>query len=306
MRISLNRLAPVLLAIAIALIACSGQQPRSAGVSQLTVSDADQLAAAALSAWFVARDSSQALRLVERASELTPDRPDLVWLHARLCAEAAGCEPEPFDARLRKLDPGNAAVWMNALSAAQADRDARAQAQILDVMSRAERFDLYWNTLLWRLSAAASGDARISDTQNTAEPLAAAMDKVAGWLAAILVPPLQPLGAACAREQAPDAAAANRCERIAQILQLGDTFVAEGLGLGIAQRLATPGSTQAAIVNERIAILRHQNQGAAAIREAQTQRDRFSLELIELMKKLRREQDVSVAVLRWAGQPITP
>lgn len=309
-----NRWLPVLLALAFAvgLTGCGNQPPRSAaGTPRPAVRDADQAAAAALNAWSVARDSSQALRLIERASDLAPDRPDLVWLYARLCSEAPGCEPEPLEARLRKLDPGNAVVWMSALSAAEANGDTQAQTQILDAISRAQRFDLYWNTLLWRLSAASAGTAEASrtssaETQNGVNPLASAMDETANRLAAILVPALQPLSAACARERVRDAEATARCERIAQVLQRGDTFVAEGLGLGIAQRLATPGSTQAALVHERIAILRHQNQAAGAIREAQVERDKFSLELIELMKQLRREQDVSVAVLRWAGQPVTP
>jgi hypothetical protein len=38
----------------------------------------------------------------------------------------------------------------------------------------------------------------------------------------------------------------------------------------------------------------------------QVEREKLSAELIELMKKLRREQEVSLAVLRWAGLPLTP
>jgi hypothetical protein len=36
------------------------------------------------------------------------------------------------------------------------------------------------------------------------------------------------------------------------------------------------------------------------------ERDKFSGQMIELMKKLPREQDVAVAILRWAGEPLLP
>jgi hypothetical protein len=36
------------------------------------------------------------------------------------------------------------------------------------------------------------------------------------------------------------------------------------------------------------------------------EKDKFSDQMLKLMSQLRREQDVSKAILRWAGRPLTP
>lgn len=74
----------------------------------------------------------------------------------------------------------------------------------------------------------------------------------------------------------------------------------------MAQRLATPASPDTIVLDERVATLSYRSQAAGAVVREQVERDRFSAQLIELMKKLPREQDVSVAILRWAGQPLVP
>ena len=47
-------------------------------------------------------------------------------------------------------------------------------------------------------------------------------------------------------------------------------------------------------------------QASGAIINSQVERDKFAIELLDLMRKLRREQDVQMAVLRWAGRPLIP
>jgi hypothetical protein len=89
-------------------------------------------------------------------------------------------------------------------------------------------------------------------------------------------------------------------------MQSSDTTLAEGLGLAMAQHLATPASPEAVVLDERIATLSYRSQAAGAVVRSQVERDKFSAQMIELMKKLPREQDVSVAILRWAGEPLLP
>lgn len=255
----------------------------------------------------VQRDPPQALASIARANELAPKRPELAWLHARLCMQTRGCEPEPIEARLRNLDSGNGVVWLGPLARSQARRDSRAEQQVLEAMSRAERFDLYWTTLIWRLSTAPNATPAATNTTNTpAQPLTAALDKMTEWLSGVVVPTFKPLNAACGQQRTGDAATAARCERIAQAMQRSDTTLVEGLGLGIAQRLAAPGSPAAIVLEERIATLSYRNETAGAVVRSQVERDKFSAEMLELMKKLPREQDVSLAILRWAGQPLLP
>jgi len=86
----------------------------------------------------------------------------------------------------------------------------------------------------------------------------------------------------------------------------GDSYIAESVGLGIAERLAPPNSLQAGAVANQIRRARYQRDTAGQIITEQVERDKFSHEMIKLMSSLRREQDVFLAVIRWGGQPLDP
>lgn len=306
--------------VALGLSACASRAARQAGTpverGSTDVSapgGADRLAAAALSTWATSGNTAEALTLISRAAALEADRPELTWLQIRLCVVSKDCEPAAAEARLRKLDPGNGVVWLGVLSRAQAQRDKRAEASILDAMSRAERFDLYWTTLVWRLTNIVAADrkpanmpAATAGATNPQQytPLTTALNDVTGWLSRLATPAFSAVGAACDRALA--RASPPACSRIAEAMQRSDTTLVEGLGLGIAQRLATPGSPAAAALDRRVVTLSYRNQAAGAVIQGQIERDKFSAELLELMKKLHREQDVSLAILRWAQEPLTP
>jgi hypothetical protein len=275
-------------------------QPDREGAAAV-LRDPDQLAAHALKSWRVDGDAQRALASIARATELAPDRKDLMWLHVRLCNESRGCEPEPVEARFRKADPQNGAVWLGVLGRSQARRDTRAEDQIIEAMSRAQNFDVRWTSSLWRLTEA------IRSTMGTTErPVATALDQATELLSAIAVPALAPLSAACSPENTRDSNRAIRCERIAQALQNSDTTLAEGVGLGIARRIAAPGSVAAATLDERVTTLTYRSQVAGSVIRSQVEREKFAVEMLELLKKLHREQDVSLAILRWAGEPLSP
>jgi hypothetical protein len=300
-----------LLALSLALLtACAGTKPKphpqsrsDTPMSVQASAGSDVLAAAALKMW-ANGSAAQALNLARSATDHEPQRPDLAWLQIRLCAAVQGCEVEPLETQLRKLDPGNGVAWLGALARAQTRNDTRAEEQILDAMGRAERFDLYWTTLVWRLSSALN--AQTKDAANAQNPLTTALNDTTDWIAKLVTPALKPLTAACEPQRLRDTAVVTRCQRIAQAMQHSDTTLVEGLGLGIAQRLVAPGSNAALVLDERIAKLSYQSQVAGSIVQAQVERDKFSSQMIELMKKLRREQEVSNAILRWAGQPTSP
>jgi hypothetical protein len=181
------------------------------------------------------------------------------------------------------------------------------QEQILETMSRAQRFDLYWTTLVWRLSVARAAKSPAAGTPGASPmPLTDALDRTTEALSAAVVPAFKAVTAACQNNRAQDPAMRTRCEGIAQAMQRSDTTLVEGLGLSLAQHLATPASPAAIVLEERVATLSYRSQSAGAIVRSQVERDKFSAQLIELMKKLPREQDVSLAILRWAGQPLLP
>jgi hypothetical protein len=298
-----------LLAVLLALAACAAPGPKrgtGAASARAPSGNADDLAGDALQA-LADSDGPRALASIARANVIATNRPDLAWLHVRVCTVVPGCEPEPVEARFRKLAPDNGVVWLGPLARAQARQDKRVEEQILEAMSLAPRFDLYWTGLVWRLSESRKAHMPAPGTPGAApQPLTEALDKTTQALSGAVVPAFKPMNTACNQERTQDPATRARCERIAQAMQRSDTTLVEGLGLGIAQRIATPASPESLVIDERVETLSYRAQTAGAVVRSQVERDKFSQQLIELMKKLPREQDVSLAILRWAGEPLLP
>jgi hypothetical protein len=221
--------------------------------------------------------------------------------------DTPSCEPESVEAQLRKLDPGSGAVWLGPLARAQARRDTRTEDQILEVMAKAADFNVYWTTLVARLTPPVSrSPVATSVTQAAPTPLTNALNSTIGYLSRMTTQAFTPLSSACDAQQVREPGRRVRCDRIAQILQKSDTTLAEGVGLGIAQRLAVPNSAASMQIMEKISTLSHQNQASGTIVAAQVEKEKFSDQMLKLMAELKREQDVSKAILRWAGQPLTP
>jgi hypothetical protein len=248
------------------------------------------------------QDPAQALALVAEAAAKAPSRPDILWLYAQLCAQAAGCQVEEAESRLRKIDPDNAAAWLGALARAQARRDVAAQNEILDAMSRGARFDIYWNSLVSKITRAI-GPAPVPATAMT-EPLTTTMNAVIGWLSGIALPRFAPVGDTCLKTTNP--ATIERCRGVARALMRGDSMIAGGMGISIMERVAPPASEEAMSVITQRTRSAYQLETAGAIVSAQVEQDKFTREMLELMSTLRREQDVYIAIIRWAGKPLEP
>ena len=302
---------PILLATLLLVTACASQQPKrgtatSDASTQAVSGNPDEMAGNALQA-LSAGNGQQALAAIARANVLAPKRADLAWLHARICMLSPGCEPEPVETRLRKLAPENGVVWLGPLARAQSRSDKRVEEQILEAMSHAQRFDLYWTDLVWRIATARNARAPAAGSPGAPpHPLTKALDETTEALSDAVVPAFKPLNTSCELDRTQDPATSTRCQRIAQAMQQSDTTLVEGLGIGIAQRLATAASPDALVLEERAATLSYRTQAAGAVVRSQVERDKFSAQMIELMKKLPREQDVSLAILRWAGEPLLP
>lgn len=267
---------------------------------------ADVLLADAMQRQTVERSAASALLLVEGAAQKAPNRADIAWLQIALCTQVAGCRPEALESRLRKLDPGNGVVWIGPLARARRAGDTAAENEILEALSRSQRIDIYWNSLVSKIAVARGEDANIEPTMALAGPLTNNLNEAIGWLSAVALPAFQPVTESCSGARIANPAAAARCLGVAQAMQRGDTYIAEGIGLGIAQQLAAPGSPQAIVVDEQIELSRYQRDLAGQIMTDQIERERFSHELVKLMNSLHREQDVFIALIRWAGQPVTP
>lgn len=285
--------------------AAASKQPAPAS-SPATAESRAQDILAALRASQVERDSARALTYAERALAREPQRPELLWLTSRLCMDVPRCEPSTYEARLRKADPGNGAVWMGPLTRAQEKGDSAVEAQVLEAMGKESRFDVYWNSLLSQAAVILSREAGKPAPKMLNGPLTNAINDVADWLTAVVVPSFAEIANACSRERTRAAQQAERCRNVAKVMQQGDTYAAEAVGIGIAQRAMSEDSPSNIALTEHAAVLSYQHDTARDVLAEQVEREKLSAELIELMKKLRREQEVSLAVLRWAGLPLTP
>lgn len=280
----------------LALAGCGTSAPKPTPAAPPKTVQADALAAEALAAYELQRDGARSWSLISTATKQAPNRPDLAYLQARMCQLIEGCQPEAYEARVRKLDAANASIWMRSLEEAQRRREPIVEAQVLDAMGKAQRFDVYWNALgasitTARISLGARPDATLSETID--------------WLGDTIIPALAPLTLACSRSRTTEAQWAERCRRVSRVLLNSDTYIAESIGFAIAQQVVGETKDQT-LLNERSHTARFLWRTYAEITNSQIERDKFAMELIELMRKLRREQDVHLAVVRWAGRPVTP
>ncbi|HEY6641624.1 hypothetical protein [Povalibacter sp.] len=280
-------------------------QPQESNRSKSSASP-DALVADAMQRAGQHLDLPSALPLIQMAFDKAPDRPDIAWLYAQVCTGVPGCQPESADARLRRLDPNNAAVWLGALGRARNSGDTAAENEILDRMSRAERFDIYWNSLVSKAAIVMSANTAAHMGPTTPDLIATSLNYAIGWLSTVALPAFKPLSDACLTGANSNPATAQRCRTIATVLTRGDSLIAEGLGLSMQQKLATPGSAEAEQIDTQIRRSRYQRETAGQIIATQADQEKFSRELIKLMTTLRREQDVFLTVVRWGQQPVEP
>jgi len=284
------------LVLTVGIAGCASSQVEKTKPSASTERSADAYAAEALATYQLQRDGSRSLNLINAAVKQAPSRADLAYVQASLCGLIEGCAPEPYEARLRKLDPKNAVVWMRSLASAQRQRDAAAEAQILDAIGRSERFDVYWNPLVANLTLTRA------PTQPRTE---AVLSETITWLSATIIPEFQPLTLGCSRTRTAEPQWAERCRRISRVLMNSDTFLAESVGIALARQV-TAEPSEIARLDERARTSGYLWRTAADLIAAQIERDKFAAEQVKLLKKLRREQEMHLAIVRWSGRPIVP
>jgi hypothetical protein len=255
--------------------------------------DADSLAAAGLLGSGKDRDLS--LRLIEKASAAAPDRPDLVWLQIQFCQAVPTCDPQPMEERLRSLDVRNAAGWMGTLTRADKANDERAKSGALGAISRSERLDIYWTTLVARLSRATARTKAVSLTE--------AEISVIGTLAAQAIPAYQVLSNACKGERLKRDDVVEVCRGIATALQDGDTYITEMIGVAIAKRVWPEGSLQ---WKEAMEARRSWDYRFNFLIESAAWNLAHTDEYLTLCAQNRREQDVYKAELIASGKNPDP
>jgi hypothetical protein len=288
------RLVGLLLGSYLLLSGCAGTHKTP--VSAVQVDKPDELAAAALQLYFRQKNTAQALKLLQKATKEAPQRAEIRWLQFQVCAQVLDCNTEVLEAELLKLAPNNGAVQLGALARAQREGNNTAAASVLDAISRSPSFQIYWNTLLSKLTR-----ATLTQVGKRPQPVTRSLNEITDWYSTLASATFGPLLVSCSAERAAaDGYVNSRCIRIAGLLLQSDTYIAESVGLMLARRLL--GSDREAQILERTEASQYQREAASQVINAQLDREKFSTQLIELMAKVPREQDVFQAIVRWGGR----
>jgi len=281
------------------LLLAAGCSATKTTESAVKIGKADELALQGLQQFFKEKDAPGALKLLQKAVDSAPQRNDILWLYFELCAQVLDCSTEVTEARMQKLDPENGAVQLGALARAQREEDSEAETAVLEAISRSPIFKIYWNSLISKLARVAAQDRK------RPQPITRSLNEITDWYSTLASATFGPILVACrANTAATDQVATARCMRIAGLLLRGDTYIGESVGFSLAERLL--GREQAQKIAERSAASKYARDVASEIINAQLDREKLSGQLLELMGKLPREQDVFLAIVQWGGRSEAP
>ncbi len=203
-----------------------------------------------------------------------------------------------MERRLRTLDPSNGASWMGALARANASKDLVAVDAALVALSQSERVDIYYTTLLARLSRAAGQSGKIS--------LPEAQILVIGYLSAQAIPAYGPASNACKgdRLQRPDIL--EVCRGVAKAFERGDTYITEMIGVAIAKRVWPEGSPEWRAAVEARSVYEYRSKLWSQLETNEMYGQPEAERYLALCDKNPREQDVLTAQLVAAGRNPNP
>jgi hypothetical protein len=257
------------------------------------MSDADSLAAAGLMS--PGKQSDQALLLLARATAAAPQRADLFWLQEQRCRQLPSCDPEPIERRLRELDPSNGAAWFGALARADSANDAEGVDAALTAISHSDRVDIYWTTLVARLSRAVAATKKMSPAESEVA--------VIGYFAAEAIPAYQTVTTSCKGERLQQAGVTEVCRGVAKALQHGDTAITEMIGVAIAKRVWSEDSPEWKAAAEERRVYDYRAHFYFKVTERSIT---HANEYLTLCAQNRREQDVLLAQVIAIGENPDP
>jgi hypothetical protein len=262
-----------------------------AALAQMT--DADSLAAAGLMS--VGNGNDQSLPLLARATAAAPERADLLWLRAMRCAQFPPCNPAPIEQRLRELNPTNGAGWWAAMARAGATHDSAGTDAALTAISRSERVDIYWTTLIAHLSRAVANTKKMSLEESEVV--------VIGYLASRAIPPYQYVSTSCKGDRLQQLGVTEICRGVAKALQNGDTYVTEMIGVAIAKRVWPEDSPEWKAAAEQRRVYDYRSKLYSKLEHRALVRPE---EYLTLCAQNRRERDLFAAQLTAAGYDPNP
>ncbi|WP_266157884.1 hypothetical protein [Dyella silvatica] len=279
---------------------------QASAIDQLAaMPDADALLTAAALAATTPSQASRAMTLLDRASAMAPQAADIGLLGIQLCSMQADCAALPRETRLRQLDPHNGIAWMTALHDASGRADAARIDDMLNHMTHATRFDIYFvaltrrfNTALDRVprspDEASADDHRADETGHYAQAMNMAMS--------LVMPAFQDLVRACKPGSPAANARRETCRQIVPSLEQGDSLIANLIGLRIHEWTASDANDLATEEAQyRRLSWQMKQQLDIATSPAISPAKRMAIVLA-----YEREMDRMAALLTAAGKPLDP
>jgi hypothetical protein len=258
----------------------------------------ERLATASILAFWIKApaQSDRPMKLIEQAEALAPQRPELVWMQLSHCLRTCDARVQIED-RLTQLDPDNGFVWLADLERAQASGSEAAITAAIVRIGGASRMTFYWNELAVLLT---DGLAVAEPTQG----LSNRATRAYGLLAAMVIPPLQPMSKACRTDQFAVPGRRAACEVMFARMEHSAAVLTQSLALSVQQRWWPAGSPQRDALAARHRRLDYLLAISSRIRWWRMDRD-MAVRL-DAARRTGSEEDVELALARSFGLPTDP
>jgi hypothetical protein len=280
---------------------------RPAAIGRLTArGTADSLTAAAVLKQFGAETDDGSYALVARAVELAPGRGDLAWLAVRLCNIAAECDPVAPEQHLHAVAPGNGVALIGALTRAQARNDAGAIDSALEAIGNSERFHVYFDPLVAATAPELAQVRHRGSGPPSRKELARATVEMIGVIAASILPPSQAFSLSCKGMPLQLDGRLQRCQRAARAFERADTFIVEGLGLSLQQKLWPLDSAEGRAVTAKRRVFQYRLEAYSRLSISASNFAEFPTDVVDVFRTHEREQDAALVYFAKAGIPADP
>jgi hypothetical protein len=266
-----------------------------------TEASAASLSTAALIHLAVLKDEPKSLELFDRAATFAPTDPGIAWLALSVCGRIDGCNIGARSARLVDLDGGNAAAHYPALGRARQRKDPAAEDRALAAMADSGYFDVYWSRSIVR-----AVDTLAEPRGRKRTPLRGiqwASSDAVGWLAIAAIPPFSAAADTCKGERLSLPEVKARCRLLVEVMENGDTYVAQAIGRAIGSRVYDATDPQLARVEERKRVFRYASEMTAPHVEDSMSTPGKASAWLDRFRIHRRESDVYRAWLVDLGIP---
>jgi hypothetical protein len=262
---------------------------------------AASLSTAALIHLAALKNEPRSLELLDAAATFATTDPAIAWLALNVCGSIDDCDIAARAQRLIDLDGGNAAAHYPALSRARRKNDPVAEDRALAAMADSGYFDVYWSRSVVR-AVDTLAEPRGRKRRSLRELQWAANDAM-GWLAAAAIPSFSAAVDTCKGERLSRSAVKASCRSLAEVMENGDTYVAQAIGRAIASRVYEPVDPQFARIEERQRAQRYASERIGPhVEDALSTPDKANAWL-DRFRVHRREADVYRAWLADLGIP---